>query len=131
MGCLCIWIRIGVWKNRRVQGCARYSADLHRLREWTPHEVSNRIDNGFCCVSGSHSAAGTVLAVIFCLLLAAVLILAAVYFTRRPYRLPTFLLKLTQRTRMQTQTNGTTAVAFENPGYDREAQVSRKYSVFD
>jgi len=55
-------------------------------------------------------------------LLAAVLVLAAIYFTRRPYMLPSFLLKLTKRKRLQTQ-NGNGAVAFENPGYDREAQV--------
>lgn len=64
------------------------------------------------------------LAVLFCLLLAAVLVLAAVYFTRRPYRLPTFLLKLTQRRIRQPQNNGGgAAVAFENPGYDKEGQV--------
>ncbi|KRZ05898.1 Ig-like and fibronectin type-III domain-containing protein C25G4.10 [Trichinella zimbabwensis] len=70
---------------------------------------------------GNHlSSAGVLFIVFFVLFLLFAVILSAVYFTRRPYLLPTFLLKLKKR-----PTNGATAgsVAFENPGYEREGQV--------
>ncbi|KRX96350.1 Ig-like and fibronectin type-III domain-containing protein C25G4.10, partial [Trichinella pseudospiralis] len=70
---------------------------------------------------GNHmSSAGVLFIVFFVLFLLFAVILSAVYFTRRPYLLPTFLLKLKKR-----PTNGAAAgsVAFENPGYEREGQV--------
>ncbi|KAL1244861.1 Olfactory receptor [Trichinella spiralis] len=66
------------------------------------------------------SSAGVLFIVFFVLFLLFAVILSAVYFTRRPYLLPTFLLKLKKR-----PTSGANAgsVAFENPGYEREGQV--------
>ncbi len=68
------------------------------------------------------STAGKYIAVVFCLLLAAVIILAVIYFSRKPTRLPAFLMKLRNRHQFRGD-----SVAFENPGYDREGQVG----IFD
>lgn len=81
---------------------------------------------GFSFIGSTSNVAGTVLGVIFCLLLAAVIVLAIVYFTRRPYKLPAFLLKL--RSRASTHRSAADSVAFENPGYDREGQVGKHFA---
>ncbi|CDW55065.1 carboxypeptidase e [Trichuris trichiura] len=69
---------------------------------------------------GGTSSAGIVFAVFFCLFIAFAVVLSIIYFTRKPYHLPAFILKLKKR---PAGDQPSSAVAFENPGYEREGQV--------
>uniref|UniRef100_A0A915K9V9 Ig-like and fibronectin type-III domain-containing protein C25G4.10 n=1 Tax=Romanomermis culicivorax TaxID=13658 RepID=A0A915K9V9_ROMCU len=83
-----------------------------------PYTYSPIVLNDESKISQSSTSGGVIFLIILLLLLIVSAALSFVYFSRRPEKMPSFMLNALQR--KNAQDNG--AVAFENPGYDTERE---------